>query len=77
MKISKKIVSLLLAATMILSCLAVAIPFIKLNASAATINGITQSYIVPEASRDAVYASYASAYLNGYREPTKLLIPGL
>ncbi len=77
MKISKKIVSLLLAATMILSCLAVAIPFISLKTSAATINGITQSYIVPESSRDSVYASYASAYLNGYSEPTKLLIPGL
>lgn len=77
MKISKKIVSLLLAATMILSCFAIAIPFISLKTSAATINGITQSYIVPEASRDSVYASYASAYLNGYSEPTKLLIPGL
>ena len=81
MKISKKIVSLLLAATMILSCFAIAIPFISLKTSAATtaatIKGITQSYIVPEASRDSVYASYASAYLNGYSEPTKLLIPGL
>ena len=75
MKISKKIVSLLLAATMILPCLAVAIPFLKLNASAATtIDGVSQTQVVPDTS---VYDNYAANYLNGAGYSTGIIIPGL
>ena len=82
MKISKKIVSLLLAATMILSCLAVAIPFISLKASAADIKitdtetgmEVTQTQIVTDTT---VYDTYAANYLNGAGYSTGIIIPGL
>ena len=79
MKISKKIVSLLLAATMILSCFAVAIPFLKLNASAATtIDGVTQERVVgTDGSYKTTYENYAATYLNGASTPTDIVIPGL
>ena len=79
MKISKKAVSLLLAATMILSCVAIAIPFFKLNASAATtIDGVSQTRIVgTDGSYARTYAGYASDYLNGASEPTNIVVPGL
>ena len=79
MKTSKRVISLVLTAIMVMTSFAVAIPHISIEAEAQgkTINGISQSYIVPEATRDSIYDSYAAAYLNGYGEPTDLLIPGL
>lgn len=79
MKTSKKVISLLLSVIMVMTCFAVAVPQLTIEAEAQfeTINGISQSYIVPEDTRDAIYDSYAAAYLNGYGEPTDLLIPGL
>ena len=79
MKTSKKVISLLLSVIMVMTCFAVAVPQLTIEADAQfeTINGITQSYVVPEDTRESVYASYAAAYLNGYSEPTDLLIPGL
>ena len=81
MKTSKKIVSLLLAATMMLSCFAVAIPFLKLNASAATTitdvetnMEVTQTQIVTDTT---VYDTYAANYLNGAGYSTGMIIPGL
>ena len=82
MKTSKRIVSLLLTASMILSCFAVAIPFFKLEASAAdtiiTIDGVTQERVVePDGSYKTTYANYAAQYLNGASFPTDIVIPGL
>ncbi len=81
MKTSKRIVSLLLTASMILSCFAVAIPFFKLEASAAetiTINGVTQERVVgTDGSYKTTYANYAAQYLNGASFPTDIVIPGL
>ena len=79
MKTSKKVISLLLSVIMVMTCFAVAVPQLTIEAEAQfeTINGISQSYIVPEDTRDAIYDSYAAAYLNGYGEPTDLVIPGL
>ena len=79
MKTSKKVISLLLSVIMVMTCFAVAVPQLTIEAEAQfeTINGISQSYIVPEGTRDSIYDSYAAAYLNGYGEPTDLLIPGL
>ncbi len=82
MKLSKKAISFLLAAVMVLSCFAVAIPFISFDALAAdiTIDGVSQTQIVKpndEAARDAAYENYAARYLNGASRPTDIVIPGL
>ena len=81
MKTSKRIVSLLLTASMILSCFAVAIPFFKLEASAAdiiTINGVSQERIVgTDGSYQTTYDKYAAEFLNGHSQPTNIVIPGL
>lgn len=77
MKISKKAVSLLLAATMILSCVAIAIPFISFDALAADIeiNGVTQERVVSDYA--TTYDKYAAEFLNGHSQPTNIVIPGL
>lgn len=74
-KTMKKVLSLLLSFVMLVTCFSVAIPMAK--AQGETINGITQTRIVPDGTYQSVYASYAAAYLNGYGEPTELVIPGL
>ena len=74
-KTMKKVLSLLLSVVMLVTCFSVAIPLAK--AQGETINGITQTRIVPDGTYQSVYASYAAAYLNGYSEPTELVIPGL
>ncbi len=88
MKISKKVVSLLLAATMMLSCVAIAIPFISLDSLAAeetititdtvTNVDVTQKRVVgTDGSYETTYANYAANYLNGASNPTNIVIPGL
>lgn len=79
MKTSRKVISLLLSVIMFMTCFAVALPNVTIEAEAQgeTINGITQTRIVPDGTYQAVYASYASAYLSGFSEPTELVIPGL
>ncbi len=75
----KKVLSLVLAAIMLATTFNIAIPMLKLDASARgeTINGITQTRIVPDGTYQSTYASFSAAYLNGYSEPTELVIPGL
>ena len=79
MKTSKKVISLLLSLIMVMTTFVVAVPQLTIEAEAQfeTINGITQTRIVPDGTYQSVYASYAAAYLNGYSEPTELVIPGL
>ena len=74
-KIFRKAMAVLLSFVMLVTCFTVAIPMIK--AQGETINGISQTRVVPDGTYQSVYASYAAAYLNGYSEPTELVIPGL
>ena len=75
----KKVLSLVLAAIMIATTFNIALPMLKLDASAQgeTINGITQTRVVPDGTYQSMYSSFASAYINGHGEPTELVIPGL
>ncbi len=88
MKITKKAVSLLLAAVMVLSCFAIAIPFISFAVldTDIEIDGVTQSRVVglgndatdpADDTYEAIYENYAAQYLNGASRPTTIVIPGL
>ena len=74
----KKVLSLVLAAIMFVTTFSVAVPMLKLDASAAGIGGITQERVVgTDGSYVATYKSYADSFLNGAGEPTDIVIPGL
>ena len=74
----KKVLSLVLAAIMFVTTFSVAVPMLKLDASAAGIGGITQERVVgTDGSYVATYESYADSFLNGAGEPTDIVIPGL
>ena len=83
----KKVLSFVLAAIMLATTFNVALPMLKLDASAALeydadgnimIGGITQKRVVEtDGSYARTYAGYASDYLDGCSEPTDIVIPGL
>ena len=84
----KKVLSFVLAAIMLATTFNIALPMLKLDASAAngyvtngTIasTGITQTRVVDTTNEayKATYAAYASDYLDGCSEPTDIVIPGL
>ncbi len=83
----KKVLSLVLAAIMLATTFNIALPMLKLDASALQydsegniiIDGVSQKRVV-EPTNDAykaTYAAYASDYLNGCGSPTDIVIPGL
>ena len=74
----KKVLSIVLAAIMIATTFNIALPMLKLDASAATIDGVTQERVVgTDGSYATTYDNYAAAYLNGASSPTNIVIPGL
>lgn len=75
----KKVLSLVLAAIMLATTFNMALPMLKLDASAAgTIDGVTQERVVgTDGSYEATYEKYAAQYLNGASSPTNIVIPGL
>ena len=76
----KKVLSLVLAAIMLATTFNIALPMLKLDASAAsTIDGVTQERIVgkDDGSYAAKYENYAANFLNGASRPTNIVIPGL
>ena len=79
MKTSKKVISLVLAVIMVMTSFAIGLPFMKIDAKAATtIDGVTQERIVgTDGSYKTTYDNYAAAYLNGASSPTNIVIPGL
>lgn len=71
----KKVLSFVLAAIMLATTFSVAVPMLKLDASAAgAIDGVTQTQIVTDTS---VYNTYAANYLGGASFSTGIVIPGL
>ncbi len=78
----KKVLSLVLAAIMLATTFNIALPMLKLDASAAgsitTSDGtneiVTQTQIVKDTT---IYDEYASVYLNGAGHSTGIVIPGL
>ncbi|MEE1502831.1 MAG: hypothetical protein UGF89_01125 [Acutalibacteraceae bacterium] len=71
----KKVLSFVLAAIMLATTFNIALPMLKLDASAATtIDGVSQTQIVTDTS---VYNTYASNYLGGASYSTGIIIPGL
>ena len=70
----KKVLSFVLAAIMLATTFNMALPMLKLDASAATIDGVTQTAVVTDTS---VYNTYASNYLGGASFSTGIVIPGL
>ena len=77
MKTSKKVISLVLTAIMIMTTFVVATPMLMANAVDAgdiDISGVTQTTIVKDTS---VYDTYAANYLNGAGYSTGIVIPGL
>ena len=80
MRNSKRVISLLLCAIMVLTSFAVAAPMLLVESNAATtIDGVTQERVV-EVENDAyktTYDNYAAQYLNGASSPTNIVIPGL
>ena len=79
MKTSKRVISLLLCAIMVMTSFVVAAPMLKLGANAATtIDGITQERVVgTDGSYKTKYDNYAAQFLNGASAPTNIVIPGL
>ncbi len=79
MKTSKKVISLVLTAIMVLTTFVVSVPMLLVDAEAAiTIDGITQERIVgTDGSYATTYDNYAAAFLNGASRPTNIVIPGL
>lgn len=75
----KKVLSFVLAAVMLATTFSVAVPMLKLDASAATtIAGVTQERVVgTDGSYQTTYDNYAAQYLNGASSPTNIVIPGL
>lgn len=79
-KIFRKAMSLLLTLTILVGTVSICIPFLKLDAGAASITTsdgetITQERVV--SSYETTYSNYASYYLNGAGEATDMVIPGL
>ena len=71
----KKVLSFALAAIMLVTTFNIALPMLKLDASAAgTIDGVSQTAVVTDTS---VYNTYASNYLGGASYSTGIVIPGL
>lgn len=72
----KKVLSFVLAAVMFVTTFSIALPMLKLDASAAdiTIGGVSQTAVVED--RNA-YNTYASNYLGGASYSTGIVIPGL
>ncbi len=75
MRNSKRVISLLLCAIMVMTSFVIAVPMLGINASAATIDGVTQERIVTD--YESTYDNYAASYLNGAGEATDIVIPGL
>ena len=75
----KKVLSFVLAAIMLATTFNIALPMLKLDASAATtIDGVTQERVVgTDGSYKTTYDNYAAQYLNGASSPTNIVIPGL
>lgn len=75
----KKVLSIVLAAIMLATTFNMALPMLKLDASAAgTIEGVTQERVVgTDGSYVTTYDNYAAQYLNGASRPTNMVIPGL
>lgn len=71
----KKVLSLVLAVVMLATTFNIALPMLKLDASAISIGGISQEHVVSDYATK--YAQYASDFLYGSGEPTDLVIPGL
>lgn len=73
----KKVLSLVLAAIMLATTFNMALPVLKLDASAAdiTIDGVSQTRVV--SNYESTYENYAAQYLNGAGKPTNIVIPGL
>lgn len=79
-KIFRKAMSLLLTLTILVGTVSICIPFLKLDAGAASIttsDGETVSQTEIVGNRESVYSSYAAQYLNGAGEATDIVIPGL
>ena len=71
----KKVLSFVLAAIMLATTFNIALPMLKLDASAAgTIDGVTQTAVVEDRT---TYNTYASNYLGGASYSTGIVIPGL
>ena len=79
MKTSKRVISLVLTAIMVMTSFVVAAPMLKLDANAAiTIDGVTQERVVgTDGAYKTTYDNYAAQYLNGASTPTQIVIPGL
>ena len=75
----KKVLSFVLAAIVLVTTFNIALPMLKLDASAAiTIGGITQERVVgADGSYVATYESYSNNFLNGAGHATTIVIPGL
>ena len=75
----KKVLSLVLAAIMLATTFNMALPVLKLDASAADDKGgITQERVVgTDGSYVSTYESYAKNFLNGAGKATDIVIPGL
>ncbi len=74
MKTSRRVISLVLTAIMIMTTFVVAAPMLLANAADITIDGVSQTTIVTDTS---VYDAYAANYLNGAGYSTGIVIPGL
>ncbi len=79
MRNSRRVISLLLCAIMVMTSFVIAVPMLGLDASAATIDGITQERVVglDNDAYKTTYDNYAAQYLNGASSPTNIIIPGL
>ena len=79
MRKSKRVISLLLTAIMVMTTFVVAAPMLLVDADAATtIDGVTQERVVgTDGSYKSTYDNYAAQYLNGASRPTNIVIPGL
>ena len=79
MRNSKRVISVLLCAIMVLTSFVVAAPMLGVEANAATtIDGVTQERVIgTDGSYATTYDNYAAAYLNGASSPTDIVIPGL
>ena len=79
MKTSKRVLSLVLTAIMVMTSFVVAVPMLLVETDAATtIDGVTQERVVgTDGSYKTTYDNYAAQYLNGASTPTQIVIPGL
>ena len=78
MKTSKRVISLVLAAIMLVTTFSIAMPMMKVEANAAiTLGGITQTRVVSD--YQTKYAEYANRFFGGQgkSEATNFVIPGL